>query len=520
MSVPVMAVLVIVGGFLVCVLAAFRPVTTNRVTRFALRHGLDLTPHRTASVVAYLGHTRHWRALGALLAAVVALLLGLPEQRVSLEFVPLLAGWLAGALLAELRIHRSAGPLPAEGPAHAEPEPVAGATDPAGEAVSDLDVTTRSVPVTVSGHHAVAWLVPRWFARVPLALAALAVLTTATAVTLSKLWAVPPVDGGTVPPPGITLQFGQGLGEVVGWGAAAVAVGLVVALANRLIARRQARVGDATSIDRAVRVHAITALTSVGVLIGGLCLLKQFGVLAEGLVGQTLVGVNHAGIVWIFGVLLLAIALWRESAPAGRPRATPAIAVVLVTATIAAIGFGVWRDRPPYGPDEVRPVATIRLTDDEHIDADAAAIGMPSPGPMLGGQDVQTFVGRLDVNGPADPTTAGSYGLLVIDKRLNRVATQVYTERDGGWGGGWGGFDDAWRRYPWLSALAPIERGDQLIHSNAITAYLDPAERSLPFVGRFRDAAGLRASDLLVALVFYGPQRQIYWAVQVPVTAS
>ncbi|GAA1404640.1 hypothetical protein ACFQZ4_28970 [Catellatospora coxensis] len=517
MSVPIIAVLVIMGVSLVCMLAAFRPVNPNRVARFALRHGLDLTPHRTASVVAYLSHTRHWRTLGALVAAVIVLLQGLPEQRASLEALPLLAGWLAGALLAELRIHRSAGPLPMDGSTHAEPAPAAAKAFPATGTPLDLDVTTRSVQLTVFDRSAVAWYVPGWFARVPLVLAGLAVLTTATAVTLSKAWTA---DGDGAPPAGITTRFGEDLGPVVWWGAAVVALGLVVAMANRQIARRRARAGDATSIDRAVRAHAITALTSVGVLLGGLCLVKQFGVLAEGLAGQTLVWANRAGTGCALGVLYLAIVLWRESGPAGRPRFTPALAAVLVTATVAAIGFGVWRDRPPYGPDQVRPVATIRLTDDEHLDADAAAIGVPSPGPMFGGEDARTFVGRLDVTVPADPTTAGSYALLVIDKRLNRVATQVYTERDGMWGGGWGGFDDAWRRYPWLSALAPLQQGDQLSYSNATTAYLDPAERSLPFAGRFQDAAGLRPSDLLVALVFYGPQRQIYWSVQVPVTAS
>lgn len=521
MSVTIIAALVITGGCLVCMLAAFRPVTLNRVTRFARRHGLDLTPHRTASIVAYLGRTRHWRTLGALVAAVIVLLAGLPEQRASLEALPLLAGWLAGALLAELRIHRSAGPLPGAGPTHGTPTPAAVQAVPAAGRAPDLDVTTRRVPFTVFDQHAVTWLVPRWFARVPLVLAGLAMLTTATAVTLSKVWAtVPAADGDAAPPAGITTRFGEDLGPVVWWGVAAVAVGLVVALANRQIARRRVRAGDTTSIDRAVRAHAITALTSVGVLLGGHCLLKQFGAVAEGLTGQTLAWVNRAGAGWAVGVLLLAFVLWRESAPGGRARWTPAVAAVLATATVAAIGIGVWQDRPPYGPDQVRPVATIRLTDKEHLDADAAAVGITSPGHLFGGKDAQTFVGRLDVTVPADRTTTGHYALIVIDKRLNRVAPQVYTKQGDGWGGGWGGFNDAWRRYPWLSALAPIQRGDQLSYPNAITAYLDPAERSLSFIGRFRDAAGMRLRDLLVALVFYGPQRQVYWAVQVPVTAA
>lgn len=514
MSLPVISVFVIMGVCLVCMLAAFRPVTPTRITRFALRHGLDLTPHRAASAVAYLTHTRHWRTLGTLVAAVVVLLAGLPEQRASLEALPLLAGWLAGALLAELRIHRSAGPLPADDPAHAQP--ATAAKVPAAGPELDLDVTTRRIPFTVFDQHAVAELVPRWFARVPLVLAGLAVLTTATAVTLSNVLAA---DGDAVPHAGITTRFGEGLGRAVWWGVAAVAVGLVVGLANRQIARRRARAGDATSIDRAVRVHSIAALSSIGVLLGGLCLLKQLGVVAEGLAGQTLVWVSHVGTACTLGVLFLAVALWRESEPAGRPRWTPAIAVVLVVATVSAIGVGVWCDRPPYGPEQVRPVVRLRLSDPEHLEADAGIVGLYVPDGVFGGKDSRIFLGRLDVSVPADGTTTGRYALIVIDRRTNRIAPVISTRHPGAaWGSEAVNLPDAWLRYPWLSALTPIQQGDKMLDPDAVTVYPDPADRSTSFFGYFPDAAAMTPDDLLVALIFHGPQEQIYWAVQVPVT--
>jgi hypothetical protein len=130
------------------------------------------------------------------------------------------------------------------------------------------------------------------------------------------------------------------------------------------------------------------------------------------------------------------------------------------------------RGRVPYPAASVHASVTLRFTDVDRFDAD------------------------------------GTYHLVVIDKRSNTVAPSLYRP-DGRGSDGVLGHVPA--RYPWLSALAsiPVNGG----WTDPGTALIVPSGSPGPigFTGSFT-GTGLTPDDLMVALIFTGPDRQIYWA--------
>jgi hypothetical protein len=99
----VVALIVPVGAILVG-RAVSGPVSRRRVERFADRQRLVITPDNGNIVIAYLGTTRRWRALGLLSGVLIAGLWSFRDSRISINFLAAFAGWFVGALVAEFRI--------------------------------------------------------------------------------------------------------------------------------------------------------------------------------------------------------------------------------------------------------------------------------------------------------------------------------------------------------------------------------------------------------------------------------
>lgn len=455
-STPLLLVLVaaaIAIGFLA---AAGRPAAPARVARFARRHGLDLTPERSAAVAEYLTETRRARTIGAVLGWVLSLAWTLPEQRISLEAVPLLAGWLIGAWVAE---HRHGGPAVWQ---------------------ATTSTTASALPA-----------VPAWLRRIPPVIG-----LTAAAVTALALWVRPdPI--------------------VAAWGAGAAATAALVAATVRYVARRAPREGDAAAVDRAVRAHASAAVTAVGVVLATHCLLFQFVEVQHGLYGETLAAAKGISTLWAVGSLFLAFAVWAAAAPGGPRRGPAFIAACLVLATVGWAAFGVWRDRPPFGPDDLRPTATVRLTTQAGFEADAAALGVTGLTSLVTGPHQQAVVGRVDVAPPAGRVHDGTYYIMVVDTRSNTSVPALYGPDGSSWSSE---FAQLAERYSWLSALAAPQDLYGMTSDPAAVAV--PSAQGGPIGFSALIPAGAKPSDLLVALVYAGPQGQLYWAVRVPVTAT
>jgi hypothetical protein len=83
-----------------------QPVSRARVERFAQRHRLLVTADNGQRVIDYLATTRRWRAIGLAAGLAASLAWQLPQQRIGINWVFMLAGWFVGALIAELRVAR------------------------------------------------------------------------------------------------------------------------------------------------------------------------------------------------------------------------------------------------------------------------------------------------------------------------------------------------------------------------------------------------------------------------------
>jgi hypothetical protein len=88
----------------IAVLVVDVPVSRERVQRFADRQGLAVTADNAAQVVAYLATVRRWRTAGLVAALAASTVVDLRHQRISVSFTYLLAGWFAGAVVAEARV--------------------------------------------------------------------------------------------------------------------------------------------------------------------------------------------------------------------------------------------------------------------------------------------------------------------------------------------------------------------------------------------------------------------------------
>jgi hypothetical protein len=91
-----------IAGLLAFVVAD-ASVSRERLTKFANRHDLLVTTANAPHLVRYLALTRRWRAGGAVAGLTAYLVAGLQHQTVGISLLYGLAGWFAGAIVAEVR---------------------------------------------------------------------------------------------------------------------------------------------------------------------------------------------------------------------------------------------------------------------------------------------------------------------------------------------------------------------------------------------------------------------------------
>lgn len=459
-------VLVAVLPLFVAVKMMVDPVSRPRLTRFADRHALQVTPANQEVITKYLACTRRWRAVGVTCAYVLTIVSMLPDQRVAIEVVPLLAGWLGGALIAEIRFRTQSD------------------SSDAGQSAGDV--------------------VPRWLLRVPVAIAVTAVGTT---------WLAAVVHSG-------------GSEQILGWGMGALACAAAVAAANRFVESSSVGVGlELSMVARATKAHSMIAMTAVGSALMVFCMIRQLDVVGSGLFGQSAAAADGVATMWAIGAAVIAWVIRGagQSAPAAlqhRPMATArpvlqlaGVVAALVVGSVAWASDGLWRDHPPYDPAAIRATATIRLTDFERFDDDAHALGITDLNALLDRPGDQVFIGRVDFTVPPAAQGAGTYHVVVIDERSNTIAPMLFGKD----GGGWNGFlHQVPKKYPWLSAMAPVPVNGGWTSPGSEVSVASDATSPISFVGKFHDTTISSPSELTVALIFTGPDQQIYWATRVP----
>jgi hypothetical protein len=463
--------LIVIG---VCAQLLINPASPARVRAFRERHGLTADLATDAYVTGALARSRRRRAVGVMVAAVLSGISTLPQSRFSVGFTWVLAGWLAGAILAEV---------------------TAPATTPSDHAAP----SDHAVPV-VTG-------VPTWLRRVPAGIAIGAVASTVITVL--------------VRPSSVS-----GL-RLAGWGGAALACALLVAWVVGRIVRRPGPVSDA---DRALRGSATAAITGVGTALAILYLLHQVSLLKAGILGEEADAMSQVSLLWTLGSVVLGLLIGSAGRPGRdtdgaivRPSAVRKSVVlvvvgILVMATGAFVGRSAVKQHPPYGPSALHAHATIRITNDDDFGRDEAALGVTDLSTLDPGQGAQAFVGRVDFAIPTAAHKGGLYYVIVIDDRTNSAVSAIWGN---GAGQGWAGALDVLpQRYSWLDALTPKDNGFGFI-SDPSAAMADPDKTgSLGIDGLVVDDGSVTAADLTVVLVFQGPDGQIYWATKVPTATA
>lgn len=210
-----------------------------------------------------------------------------------------------------------------------------------------------------------------------------------------------------------------------------------------------------------------------------------------------------------------------------RRRVAAAIAVVVMAvAGVAAVRW--WHDRPPFDPDVINASVTVDMlgvgTSGQERERfyDGLAY-LPSPGYAFVG-------GHLRWTPPPNAATDWSDGwfvFLVIDKRVHLKPTMVMGRSESAVEvvqGNDGVLNRVPEKYSWLRGAGDVRTGENTWMSSTSTVMTSPAGGPITFVATFPpqepDAtrppsfatAPVTRDDLLMALVFIGQSRQVYWA--------
>jgi hypothetical protein len=181
-------------------------------------------------------------------------------------------------------------------------------------------------------------------------------------------------------------------------------------------------------------------------------------------------------------------------------------------------------DRAPFDAESIHAALSLKMMDEQHPQ------DHPSDLPYILYGKYQVVRGDLTWTPPAgfvQNWDRGTFWLIVIDKRTRLKPPQVQAKSATGTRIAHGSLyqlnllADKW---PWLAGAGDVKTGDNTVLSVATTASIPPAAAQVTFIAafprlepddpeiRFIASAPVELSDLLVALVFIGPDDQLYWA--------
>ncbi|MET8461553.1 hypothetical protein ABZ422_20095 [Micromonospora zamorensis] len=197
------------------------------------------------------------------------------------------------------------------------------------------------------------------------------------------------------------------------------------------------------------------------------------------------------------------------------------LAVILAVA--AFVGWRWWHNHPPYGPEALAIKSSLQFVSHEEAQA---ALGEKVNAPVSNGRD-QLVLGRVSWQTPPKPLDGGYFAIFLIDKRTNLKpgnfsASSPLQEAVGL--GSAGVENKIAERYSWLQGAGDVREGNSWWSYGSRLAVSDGNASPLTFVAPFPYVEGpLRAathvptapvaiSNLLLALVYMGPDGQVYWA--------
>ncbi|MEU9513197.1 hypothetical protein [Micromonospora sp. NPDC048169] len=202
-------------------------------------------------------------------------------------------------------------------------------------------------------------------------------------------------------------------------------------------------------------------------------------------------------------------------------RAASTVAV-LVLAVAAAGGWRWWRQHPPYGPEALHLRSSLEFV--THDEAQVA-LGSAYQAPVTYDGD-QLVLGRVSWQEPPAPLDGGYFALFLVDKRtdLKPSVFAVAAPQESVGMGSAGVENRIPDRYPWLRGAGDIRVGEnEWLSAGSRLSIIDTLASPLTFVVLFPHlerherahpiaTAPVTLPDLLLALVYMGPDGQVYWA--------
>lgn len=203
------------------------------------------------------------------------------------------------------------------------------------------------------------------------------------------------------------------------------------------------------------------------------------------------------------------------------------LALVVSLALVAGVAaYRWWQNRAPFGPQPLAAAAAVVPVDNTMVAAAVARTGVPPFTAPFAGPGDQLMLVTLTWRKPPRPLANGWFEVLLIDKRSDLKPPFIAAggpQPDHLTIGGDGVLNSVARRYPWLRGAGAIANGDGSYTSAGVSVSVHTESSPAVLVAHFPAAeqasvprlfatAPIGKSDLLVALVFIGPDRQIYWA--------
>ncbi|QLQ40447.2 hypothetical protein [Micromonospora robiginosa] len=198
-------------------------------------------------------------------------------------------------------------------------------------------------------------------------------------------------------------------------------------------------------------------------------------------------------------------------------------AALAAVALVAAVGgWRWWHQRPPYDPEALHLRSSLEFVT---YDEAQAALGSAYQAPVVSNGD-QLVLGRVSWQPPPVPLNGGHFSLFLVDKRtyLKPPVFAVAAPQESVGMGSAGTDRRIADRYPWLRGAGGVQVGEHEWYSGGSRlAIVDAGASPVTFVAlfphlerQFRDlpiaSAPVTLPDLLLALVYQGPDDQVYWA--------
>lgn len=204
----------------------------------------------------------------------------------------------------------------------------------------------------------------------------------------------------------------------------------------------------------------------------------------------------------------------------------------VLVAFLVAAGYGGyrwWHEHPPYGPEALEFAATVEQLppcQGTWVEYHGVKFHHGVGWAAVGGR----ITWQTPAGSSADWDEDGRFVVFVVDKRVDLRPPQI-------WGvspsGHWvvssvnGEQNLIAAEVPWLRGVADVKTGPDAWRVGGGTLVTTPAAGEVDFVvmfpelpagdpeRRFLAAAPITLSDIMIAVAFVGPDRQVYWAERV-----